>query len=380
MRTVERLFFVLLVMLSLTAMPTGAHPLLQNTLVARREPAGWRVTVTASVEEICVAQNVPANPFGVTDDPALAKGVAQHGQYLLQHLSVASGANRLTGRVVSVTPPAEFDQPENTFYQYELEYPTTGSAGLTFSQSVLQDKSYAPGVPWDVSYRVSLEGPGPTTEPRLLPSHTSLTLAAAGSPTGGWQTFRDYLWHGIWHILTGYDHLLFVSALVLATRSFWEMFKVIAAFTCAHTLTLALSVFNLVRLPSTLVEPVIALSIVFVALENVWRPDRAQSNLRLAVAFGFGLVHGLGFAGGLLDAMAGLPAGGVWVALGGFSLGVELGHQVVVLPLFGILLLARHRFKGPMPQTWLRWGSGLVATGGAVFLVLAVQEQFFGGK
>ena len=77
-------------------------------------------------------------------------------------------------------------------------------------------------------------------------------------------------------ILTGYDHLLFVSALVVATLSFWEFVKVIAAFTLAHTITLALSVFDIFRLPPGIVQPVIALNIVFVSLENILRPQRAQ--------------------------------------------------------------------------------------------------------
>ncbi len=125
--------------------------------------------------------------------------------------------------------------------------------------------------------------------------------------------------------------------------NFWEMVKVIAAFTVAHTITLALSVFAIVRLPSWIVEPVIALSIIFVAVENIVRPRNAHSRLRLGVAFGFGLIHGLGFAGGLLDAMQGLPRIGTWIALLAFSLGVEAGHQVVVLPLFGTLAVGRQQ-------------------------------------
>ncbi len=179
------------------------------------------------------------------------------------------------------------------------------------------------------------------------------------------------------HILTGYDHLLFVSALVIATLSFWEMVKVIAAFTLAHTITLVLSVFDIFRLPTLIVEPVIALSIVFVALENVLAPHRAHSRLRLAVAFGFGLIHGLGFAGGLHEAMAGLPSTGLWIALAGFSLGVEIGHQVVVLPLFGALAFARRKMRGRSHAPLLRYGSAMISCCGAYYLFVALHEQFF---
>ena len=196
--------------------------------------------------------------------------------------------------------------------------------------------------------------------------------------TGRARIFADYLRHGVLHILTGYDHLLFVAALVLATLSAWEMFKVVAAFTLAHTATLTLAVFEVFRLPPWIVEPMIAASIVFVALENVLRPARAHSRSRLAVAFGFGFVHGLGFAGGLLDAMAGLPAAGIWVALAAFSLGVEIGHQVVVLPLFGLLALGRRSlrvgFQGPV----VRYGSVLISLCGAYYLFVSLHEQFRG--
>lgn len=191
------------------------------------------------------------------------------------------------------------------------------------------------------------------------------------------RTFREYLWHGVMHILTGWDHLLFVSALVIATMSFWEMVKVIAAFTLAHTLTLALCVFGIFRLPAFIVEPVIALSIVFVALENVLRPKRVHSRLRLAVAIGFGLIHGLGFARGLLEAMAGLPSVGIWIALAAFSIGVEVGHQVVVLPVFGVLTLSRRMFPEGFQPALLRYGSTAISCCGAYYLAVALHEQFF---
>jgi hypothetical protein len=174
------------------------------------------------------------------------------------------------------------------------------------------------------------------------------------------------------HILTGYDHLLFVSALVLGALTFWQLFKVIGAFTLAHTLTLALSTLDLVRLPSSIVEPIIAGSIVFVALENLLWPRRAQSRLRLVVAFGFGLVHGLGFAGGLLEAMAGLPALGMGVALAAFSVGVEAGHLAVVVPLFAITRVVRSRTAGEETAAWRRWASGAISLCGVYYFVGAL--------
>ena len=85
-----------------------------------------------------------------------------------------------------------------------------------------------------------------------------------------------YALHGIEHILTGYDHLLFITALVLAAGSFWDLVKVVTAFTLAHTITLTLSVLNIVTLRSAIVEPMIAASIICVAVQNIFWPERSS--------------------------------------------------------------------------------------------------------
>src|SRR6185295_17497952 len=101
---------------------------------------------------------------------------------------------------------------------------------------------------------------------------------------------------GIEHILTGYDHLIFLLGLLLAGASFKNVAKIITSFTVAHSITLALSTFDLVRIPSAVVEPLIAVSIVYVGLENIFRRDLKW---RWLLTLGFGLVHGFGFASAL---------------------------------------------------------------------------------
>jgi len=354
------------------------------------EPTAVRVAINVSLREICVAQNCSTNSssavFAASSDGVLAR----QGDYVLAHLKVSTGNNLLSGTLVKLTRPPSIGELEQTFFQYELVFPFTGPppAEVTFENEMLKGLPYAIGTPWKVSYVIRAKKAGDnlaTTwllgyeKPATIPTgweNTCTEISQTPTPQG-WRTFFEYLRQGIWHILTGYDHLLFVSALVLATRNFLEMFKVIAAFTLAHSLTLALSVFGIFRLPSYLVEPVIALSIVFVALENLLWPERARSRMRLAVAFGFGLIHGLGFAGGLLQAMAGLPAVGTWIALGAFSLGVELGHQVAVLPLFGLLALSRYKMSDPARVAVLRFGASAISVCGAYYLLVAVHEQFF---
>jgi hydrogenase/urease accessory protein HupE len=199
-------------------------------------------------------------------------------------------------------------------------------------------------------------------------------------PITPFRTARQYTAHGLHHILTGYDHLLFVAALVIGATSLWDLVKVVTAFALAHTLTLSLSVLGLVRLPSSVVEPVIAASIVFVALQNVFFPRQSRGTARLAIAFAFGLFHGLGFAGGLLEAMEGMPAINLAIALIAFTVGVELAHQVLIIPLYFLLRpLRRPADAGgdenadaslvPMHPPSLRFASLLISAAGVFYLV-----------
>ncbi len=353
-------------------------------------PDRIRVAVNVSLKEILVAQERAESEVEVFDATTVNAAAEKHRDYVLKHLQLTAAGRELAGQVTALTPPAIFTTVEKTFFQYSLEYPLAGPppASVTFRHDMLREFPYSAGQAWDVSYvvRVKREGSEEVSswllryqQPSELPTgwETAPAQASAAAKVDGWRTFGEYLHHGVMHILTGYDHLLFVSALVLATLSFWEMVKVIAAFTAAHTLTLALSVFDIFRLPSAIVEPIIALSIVFIALENVFFPRRAHSRVRLAVAFGFGLIHGLGFAGGLLEAMEGLPAIGIWIALAAFSVGVEIGHQIVVLPLFGLLALSRARLREGLQGPLVRYGSTLISVCGVYYLFVSVHEQFF---
>ncbi len=210
---------------------------------------------------------------------------------------------------------------------------------------------------------------------------TTGTAAVASAP---WlrrddhkAVLQTYFLHGINHILTGYDHLLFLAALVLGAASFCELVKVITAFTLAHSLTLTLAVLGFVRLPEIFVEAVISGSIVFVAIQNVYRPLQASGATRLWVAFIFGLFHGLGFAGGLLGMMHQLSKEIIVLAIIGFTIGIEAGNQLVLLPSFGLLSLMHrsYRRKEKQPHDFLfirRIGSWGIAAAGGGYLCVAL--------
>lgn len=344
--------------------PTMAHPVSQGALEMTVFPDRVAVLATVSQEEVLVAS---ASRGGGRHD---------HGEYLADHLRIEADGRPLSGRVVG-PPGRSRGRP-----QFRLEYPLAGvaPARLVIRQDVLREIEFAPGTPWEASFvvRIGLDG-GPAAEAGLLTCRDSLVFDCRRRNDPGPESrvgVVAFARHGVLHILTGYDHLLFVAALLLAADGLWDLIKVISAFTAAHTLTLAVSALDLVRLPGAIVEPMIAASIVVVALQNVLRPERSQGRARLLVAFGFGLFHGLGFAGGLLESMSGLGGAGALVAIAAFSAGVEAGHQVVVLPAFGGLCLLRRAggARSDRERRARRYGSAAISVLGVFYLVAALQQ------
>ncbi len=190
-----------------------------------------------------------------------------------------------------------------------------------------------------------------------------------------WSTASTYLRLGIEHILTGFDHLMFVLALIIITGGGWRLVKTVTAFTVAHCFTLTAATLGWVHVPQRPVEAVIALSIVFVAAEIV-QGYRGREGIAVSapwvVAFSFGLLHGLGFAGGLSN--AGLPAGHIPLALLFFSIGVEIGHLLFVATVLALIIVAR-RIRIPFPH-WSRFVAPYIIGGVAMFWVMQRVAAF----
>jgi hypothetical protein len=195
-----------------------------------------------------------------------------------------------------------------------------------------------------------------------------------------WAAFVEYLRAGVWHIWSGIDHLLFLLSLLLpavllrrnnrweavpmAAPAFTNIVKVVTAFTLAHSITLSLAAFDVIRLPGRLTESVIAASIIVAALNNVF-PRVTEGRWR--IAFAFGLLHGFGFASVLAE--MGLPKGARLVSLVAFNLGVEVGQLAVVLAVMPLAYILRSTVfyrRGVMP-----WGSSAIA---ALALIWFVQR------
>lgn len=145
------------------------------------------------------------------------------------------------------------------------------------------------------------------------------------------------------HILEGYDHLLFLLGLVIITTNFRSLLGVVTAFTVAHSTTLILSAIDVIALDPLITESLIALSIVYVGVENIIRRDH---NGRWIIAGVFGLVHGAGFSGHLIDLLkTTLDSGEIWTPLLGFNLGIEFGQLIVIIALSPLIWLMKSKNK-----------------------------------
>jgi hydrogenase/urease accessory protein HupE len=165
-----------------------------------------------------------------------------------------------------------------------------------------------------------------------------VTLSAPANPPAAWFSF---VLLGIEHILTGYDHLCFLLALLLVARRFRDVLGVITTFTVAHSLTLVAAALKVVSLSPAIVEPLIAASIIYVGVENLIL--RRQPRHRLALVFGFGLIHGLGFASALAERLPGITGLAIIPPLLSFNLGVEAGQLAVAAVLVPLIILLRSR-------------------------------------
>ncbi len=223
-----------------------------------------------------------------------------------------------------------------------------------------------------VRVRTSTSAPGAEVY-RLNAARPTAIRPRTPPDPGRWAAFARYFGMGFEHILLGYDHLAFIVLLVLLVPSARAMVVYLSLFTLAHSVTLSLAALGVLVLPSAPTEAVIALSIAFTAREVI-RPEAGGAGRAAKLAFGFGLLHGLGLAGALTE--LGLPPQRQPEALIGFNLGVEGGQLACVVCLLGLGYLV----GGVTDQRRraLRWGVAYAVGGAAAFWTTArVMETFY---
>lgn len=286
-------------------------------------------------------------PVGVLELPAAA----------------ADGLCRLWADESVLTPSPIRVRGDGLEYAFTTSYPRPAGEALSFEARYFQS---IPGIANGtllvtdengVQLDSGLLSPSSTIVglvlPRVRGSENPVTLAADSAPAidaapasdvsatspRRHASFASFLRLGITHILTGYDHLLFLFALLVACKRLGPMLAIVTCFTAAHSVTLALAALDVVHLSPRLVEPLIAASIVFVGLENV--RGHVDWKTRCAVTLGFGLVHGFGFAGALRETGLAGKGAEIIAPLLAFNLGVECGQLAVAAVFLPLLFLAR---------------------------------------
>jgi hypothetical protein len=334
---------LLVLMLALVAMPALAHKPSDSYLAFKVDPSSgvtgqWDI----ALRDLDFAIGLDADGDGnITWGETRAKH-AEIAAYALARLAVQADGADCTVNV----PDQLIDKHSDGAYtvlQLALACAQQNPKQLTISYRLFADidpqhrgllKLEADG-----QARTAIFGPESRQQQFKLEKASNLTQ------------FIDYAREGVWHIWVGFDHILFLLSLLLPavliwqrerwqaaarfSTSFIEVAKVVSAFTLAHSITLSLATLGVVALPTRLVESAIAASVVLAALNNVWPVLHGRL---WTVAFGFGLIHGFGFASVLAD--LGLPSGALALALIGFNVGVELGQLAIVgvfLPLAFVL-------------------------------------------
>lgn len=281
--------------------------------------------------------------------------------YVEQHLVLAGDAGPGTARVDALRP-SEDARLAATHRTLELTY----SWPRPLHALTIRYDLFPAGVP-TASCLATIVRDGRVQTFVFTPQSRTLTLGT------GWPAFLarlgSFIVLGIEHILTGYDHNLFLLSLLMLGGTLRGLLKIVSAFTAAHSITLSLAALNVISLPGRWVESAIALSIVVVAAENVLRSGITLRQ-RWTVTFTFGLIHGLGFASILRD--LDLPRPALVSSLVGFNVGVELGQIVIVAAAYGVLRMLN---RWPRAQQARRWVS---ASAALVGLTWFVQRAFLG--
>ena len=305
--------------------------------------------------------------------------VLRDGATVQRHAPLLAGrlASRLRlivdGRPVPVALSNLSPVPERQALRFDVAVPAAGQPA-----TIVVDATLFPHDPQHQTF-VNVYELGALRHQAILDVRRATTTYYAGTWQGAAAVLATFVPSGIHHIVIGPDHVLFLVGLLLLGGSAARLGLIVTAFTLGHSVTLSLAALGVLTPPGWLVEPAIALSIVLVGADNLLvgrdagaaPPTAPKRDLRPAMAGGFGLIHGFGFAAVLAE--FGLPSGALGWSLFGFNLGVELGQIALVLPL-ALALGAIRRQRPELGRRIAVVGSGVVVLAGAYWFI---QRVFF---
>lgn len=355
-RRIVFVFAALLMALPALGRPARAHQL-------QVEP----VAVVIRPQENFIHAEFAGNVQDITQIPgAMASGADRQGDgftpafekrleaYLNENFVLRQNGTVLPGTITSLRQKSEID-PTRARFRLFLRYAKAANGPLSITSTLFD---YLPNALTTVNVGGFQRNLRPGESAAVDPSALAVNLLT---------NVRDFLLLGMVHIFEGMDHVLFILALLLVAPSLKSLIKTLTGFTIAHSITLILSTLGVITLPGRAVEIFVALSIVYVGLENL---RGGTGRHRFWIASGFGLVHGFAFAQNLRE--AGLPEGnGLFWSLLSFNLGVETAQVLICLAAFPLLMLwkrgteRRQKYGGMTWKSVVRTASlGVVIAGG----------------
>ncbi len=338
---------------ALAALPAGAHRSgVSNVLI---DIAGTTVTTELAVKGLDLDAALDAALVVRETDTVRPDALAAEADRVIAHLLGRSFVAHADGTPCEAEPDAP--EPDADGVILTVTWRCAPDRGMLY-----RNRLFLEGETLAIQNVLVLQG-DEASQDVLTAEHDTFRLSEP--PPSAFAVIARYTRAGIEHIAIGYDHIAFLIALLLWARRLWPVVKVATAFTLAHSITLALAVLDIVALPSALVEPLIAASIVWVAAENFFFRDVGR---RWKIAFLLGLVHGFGFAGVLRD--FGLPPDALALALAFFNVGVEIGQIAIIGVAVPLLLLIDRLFGGRRDPRLVMTASAAVAALGAWWLIV----------
>jgi hypothetical protein len=367
--------FLVLLTGSLVAPNARAHDPSKSYLHLTLETNGFTGQWDVPIKDLQTVLPLDADHDGFVTWDELNARYTNVTSYVFTNLIISVDGRPVVCRVSNKEPTVE-DFSDGTYVEIPFAIENTPSAKTI-------DLDYRLFFDVNSLHRglMQLDYGGKTQTAIFSPDHSTQSFVIGVTSPG--RQFLVFLREGIFHIWTGYDHILFLVALLLpavlrqeagkwrgvsALRpAFINVLKIVTAFTAAHSITLSLAALQVVRLPSRLTESAIALSVVLAAANNLWPVVRERGWI---VAFFFGLVHGFGFANALAD--LGLVHGALALTLVGFNLGVEVGQLAIVSVFLPVAFALRNTWFYQNPL--LRFGSALIVVVAATWLAERVFD------
>jgi hydrogenase/urease accessory protein HupE len=336
-----------------SAPQVSAHPAPFSYLDIRLSPSAINGTLT--LHDLDVAHELGiADPLSLADASVVARHAAALAALLRARLVLEADGDALPWEIVGGRPVADRSAVELTW-----RVTGTPSAGRLTVRAAL--------FPYDPNHQtfVNLYENGSLVRQEILSSTRDSVDFFARTRQGAMAVFRTFTASGVHHIAIGPDHILFIVGLLLLGGRVRRLLLIISAFTLGHSITLSLAALGILTPPARIIEPAIALSIVYVGADNLLVGSKGR-DARAWVALFFGLVHGFGFANVLRE--TGLPPRALGLSLFSFNLGVEIGQAIIVVIVASLLGVIRAH-RPAVARTIVVAGSLVVIAAGAYWFI-----------